>query len=76
VGGLISHLVKGGVFSTILLTTQFLFMKHDLKKALNMKLILCNFVQLYVLKINFHKTQIFGFEMLKMKNNIHANFWV
>jgi hypothetical protein len=39
-------------------------MEHDLEKAVNMELILCNFEQLSGLKINFHKNDIFCFEKL------------
>ena len=42
-----------------------LFMEHDPQKAVNMKLILCIFEQLSVLKINFHKSEIFCFGKAK-----------
>jgi hypothetical protein len=38
-----------------------LFMDHDLEKGRNMKLLLCAFVQVSGLKINFHKTELFCF---------------
>ncbi|WVZ62771.1 LOW QUALITY PROTEIN: hypothetical protein U9M48_012475, partial [Paspalum notatum var. saurae] len=38
-----------------------LFMDHDLEKACNMKLLLCAFEQLFGLKINFHKSEVFYF---------------
>jgi hypothetical protein len=39
VGGLISHLVEGGVSILQYADATFLFMEHDLQKAVNMKLI-------------------------------------
>jgi hypothetical protein len=38
-----------------------LFMKHDLEKSRNLKLILAAFEQLSGLKINFHKSELFCF---------------
>jgi hypothetical protein len=38
-----------------------LFMEHDLEKAWNLKLILAAFEHLSVLKINFHKSELFCF---------------
>ena len=37
-------------------------MDHDIEQAKNMKLLLCAFEQLSVLKIIFHKSEIFYFE--------------
>jgi hypothetical protein len=46
-------------------------MEDDLDKALNMKLVLCLFEQLSGLKINFHKSEFFVLEMLKiLRRNI------
>ena len=61
VDGLIPHLVEGGVSILQYADDTLLFMSHDLKKALNMKLILCIFEQLSGLRINFHKSEIFCF---------------
>jgi hypothetical protein len=36
-------------------------MEHDLEKAKNLKLILLAFEQLSGLKINFHKSELYGF---------------
>jgi hypothetical protein len=36
-------------------------MEHDLEKARNLKLILTAFEQISVLKINFHKSELFCF---------------
>mgnify|MGYP005830263147 CR=1 FL=1 len=65
VGGLVPHLVDGGV--SILQNTDdtIIFMQHDLAKARNMKLVLCLFEQLTGLKINFHKSELFCFGRAK-----------
>lgn len=55
VGGLIPHLVDGGVSILQYADDTIIFMKHDLAKARNMKLVLCLFEQLSGLKINFNK---------------------
>jgi hypothetical protein len=36
-----------------------IFLDHDLKQAKTLKLLLCAFEQLSVLKINFHKSEVF-----------------
>ena len=46
IGGLIPHLVEGGVSILQYADDTIIFMEHDLGKALNMKLILCLFEQL------------------------------
>jgi hypothetical protein len=51
VGSLIPHLVEGGVSVLQYADDTILFMEHDLGKAVNMKLI----------KINFHKSELFCF---------------
>jgi hypothetical protein len=55
VGGLVPHLVEGGVSILQYADDTILFMEHDLEKSLNMKLILCMFEQLSGLKINFFR---------------------
>jgi hypothetical protein len=50
VGGLIPHLVEGGVSILHYADDTVLFMEHDLVKAVNMKLVLCIFEQQYGLK--------------------------
>ena len=61
VGGLIPHLVEGGVSILQYADDTFLFLENDLDKAINMKLILSLFEQLSGLKINFHKSEIYCF---------------
>ena len=60
-GGLVPHLVDGGVSILQYADDTILFLEHDLEKAVNMKLILALFEQLSGLKINFHKSEIFCF---------------
>jgi hypothetical protein len=59
VGGLIPHLVDGGLSILQYADDTILFLEHDLNKVVNMKLILCLFEELSGLKINFHKSEIF-----------------
>ena len=65
VDNLSSHLVECG--ASILQYTNYtlIFMEHDPEKALNMKLILCIFEQLFSLKINFLKSEICRFNQAK-----------
>jgi hypothetical protein len=65
IGGLLPHLVEGGISILQYADDTILFMEHDIVKALNMKLILCIFEQLSGLKINFHKSEIFCFGKAK-----------
>ncbi|KAK1692257.1 hypothetical protein QYE76_008954 [Lolium multiflorum] len=55
IGGLIPHLVDGGISILQYADDTILFLEHDFEKALNMKLILRFFEELSGLKINFHK---------------------
>jgi retron-type reverse transcriptase len=65
VGGLIPHLIDGGISILQYADDTILFLEHDIEKAINMKLILCIFEQLSGLKINFHKSEIFCFGKAK-----------
>jgi hypothetical protein len=65
IGGLIPHLVDGGISILQYADDTILFMEHDLEKAINMKLILRFFEELSGLKINFHKSEIFCFGKAK-----------
>jgi len=56
------HLVEGGVSILQYADNTFLFMEHDLEKAINMKLILYFFEKLSGLQINLHKSEIFCFD--------------
>ena len=59
VGGLVPHLVEGGVSILQYADDTILFLEHNLDKAVNMKLILSMFEQLSGLKINFHKSELY-----------------
>ena len=65
VGGLVPHLVEGGVFVLQYVDDTIIFMEHDLEKATNMKLVLCLFEQMSGLKINFNKSELFCFGRAK-----------
>src|SRR4051812_28350914 len=71
VGGLIPHLVDGGVSILQYADDTIIFMEHDLAKARNMKLVLCIFEQLSGLKINFNKSELFCFGSAK---DAHDNY--
>jgi hypothetical protein len=75
VGGLIPHLVEGGISILQYADDTILFMEHDLDKALNMKLVLCLFEQLSGLKINFHKSELFCFGKAKEAENDYRNLF-
>jgi hypothetical protein len=63
--GVIPHLVDDGLSILQYADDTILFMKHDIDKAKNMKLLLSAFEQLSGLKINFHKSEIFCFGQAK-----------
>jgi hypothetical protein len=65
IGGLISHLVDGGISILQYADDTILFMEHNIENAINMKLILRFFEELSGLKINFHKSEIFCFGKAK-----------
>ena len=65
VGGIVPHLVEGGVSVLQYADDTMIFMEHDLAKARNMKLVLCLFEQLSGLKINFNKSELFCFGRAK-----------
>ena len=64
-GGLIPHLVEGGVSILQYADDTIIFLEHDIEKAVNMKLILSMFEQLSGLKINFHKSELYCFGKAK-----------
>jgi hypothetical protein len=73
VGGLIPHLVEGGVSILHYADDTVLFMEHDLVKAVNMKLVLCIFEQQYGLK-NFTKVNFFFEKAKEAENDYKHNF--
>ena len=60
-GGLVPHLVDGGLSILQYADDTILFMESDLEQAGNLKLILGAFEKLSGLKINFHKSVFFCF---------------
>ena len=54
-------MIDGGISILQYADDTILFLERDIAKAINMKLILCIFKQLYGLKVNFHKSEIFCF---------------
>ncbi|XP_047057289.1 uncharacterized protein LOC124663662 [Lolium rigidum] len=75
VGGLIPHLVEGGLSILQYADDTILFLEHDLDKAVNMKLILCIFEELSGLKINFHKSEIFCFGKAKEEEDQYRHIF-
>ena len=75
IGGLIPHLVDGGVSILQYADDTIIFMEHDVTKALNMKLILCLFEQLSGLKINFHKSELYCFGQAKAEEELYRQLF-
>ena len=61
IGGLVPHLVEGGLSILQYADDTILFMEHDLGKARNLRLLLSAFEQVSGLKINFHKSELYCF---------------
>lgn len=74
VGGLIQHLVNGGVSILHYTDDTIIFMEHGMVKAKNMKLIICLFEQLSGLKVNFHKSGLLYFGKAKEEETSTSNF--
>jgi hypothetical protein len=55
--GVVSHLVDGGLYILQYANDMILFVKYDLEKVRDLKLILPPFEQLSGLKNNFHKSE-------------------
>ena len=68
-GGVVPHLIEGGLSILQFANDTILFLEHNLKYAHNLGTIICAFEQLLGLKINFHKSEIYCFgEAKNMKN--------
>lgn len=76
ISGLVPHLVDGGLSTLQHTNDTFLFMEYDLKKAKNLKLVLCAFEQLSGLKIYFHKSDLFCFEEAQEAEALYTNYLV
>ena len=61
IAGLLPHLVDDGLSILQYADDTILFVKHNLEKARNLKLILSAFKQLSGPKINFLKSELFYF---------------
>src|SRR3954467_7978015 len=73
--GLVPHLVDGGLSILQYADDTILFMKHDLEKATNLKLILSAFEQLSGLKINFHKSDLYCFGDAQNEAHLYAELF-
>jgi hypothetical protein len=51
-----------------------MFMENDLEQASNMKLLLCAIERLSVLKINFHKSELFCYGEAKQRETYIPNY--
>ena len=63
--GVVPHLVDDGLSILRYADDTIIFLEHDLQQANNLKLILSIFEKLSVLKINFHKSELFCFGQAK-----------
>ena len=52
-----------------------LFLQHDLAKAANLKLLLITFEQVSGLKINYHKSELFGFGMTEEEETLYLSLF-
>jgi hypothetical protein len=73
--GFIPHLVDGGFSILQYADDTILFMEHDIKKAMNLKLILSAFEQLSGLKINFHKSELYCFSEAQDQVDLYADLF-
>ena len=73
--GVVPHLVDGRLSILQYADDTILFMKHDMEKAQNLKLILLVFEQLSGLKINFHKTELFCFGEAQNDATLYAELF-
>jgi hypothetical protein len=63
--GLVPHLVDGVHYVMQYADDTIIFIDDDIVKVRNLKLLLCTFEKLSGLKINFHKSDLFGFGEIK-----------
>ncbi|WVZ79833.1 LOW QUALITY PROTEIN: hypothetical protein U9M48_027365, partial [Paspalum notatum var. saurae] len=73
--GVIPHLVDGGLSILQYADDTILFMDHDLNKTRNMKLLLFAFEQASGLMINFHKSELFCFEVAQEKVELYTELF-
>ena len=75
VGGVVPHLIDGGVSILQYAEDTIIFMEHDIAKARNMKLVICLFEQMSGLKINFHKSELFCFGRAKEEQEAYRHLF-
>jgi hypothetical protein len=73
--GVITHLFDGGLSILQYADDTILFMEHDITNAKNLKLILSVFKQLFSLKINFHKSELFCFGEAEDHADLYAELF-
>ena len=76
VSGVVPHLVDGSLSILQYADDTILFMDHDIEKATNMKMLLCAFEQLSVLKLTFTRVKYFVLDKIKSWNNSTQNYLV
>lgn len=77
IGGIVSHLVDGGLYKLQYADDTIVFIEHDIEKAQIMKLSLCAFEQLLGLKTNFHKSELYCFGEAHNDIDIYKrHFWL
>jgi hypothetical protein len=65
INGVVPHLVDDGLSILQYAYDTIIFLEHDTERAKNLNLLLCAFEQLSGLKINYHKSEIFCFGVVK-----------
>jgi hypothetical protein len=75
VEGVIPNLIQDGLSILQYADDTVIFMSHDVKKAVNMKLLLTTFEKLSGLKINFHKSEIFCFGKAKEHEGFYSQLF-
>jgi hypothetical protein len=73
--GLVPHLVDGGLSILQFADDTIIFMEHNMDQAKNMKLLLCAFEKLSILKINFHKSELFCYGEAKEMENQYTELF-
>jgi hypothetical protein len=73
--GVLPHLVDDGLSILQYADDTIIFIDHDPKQAMNLKLLLCAFEQLSGLKINFHKSEIFCYGEAKEMEEFYTSLF-
>jgi hypothetical protein len=69
-------LADGGLSILQYANDTIMFMEHDIAKEVNMKPVIYIFEQLSGIKINFHKSELFGFSKAKDMEQQYIQLWV